>query len=302
MRILHLDAGKTWRGGQIQTATLARGLAARGVEQRLLTRAPGFEDLSSGRWSPLSIVREGRGADLVHAHDGRSHTLAALLCPGVPLVVSRRVAFPVGRGRLDRWKYARAALYLAVSQYVADELRRAGVTQSRIRMIHDGIAPPPDPGSDAVLPESGVVAIRSKDPGKGSALAAEACRLAGLPLRLSDNLERDLPGAGVFLYLSAMEGLGSALILAGFLEKPIVASRVGGIPEIVINSQTGLLTPNDPEAIAATLRRLAADSGLARSLGRAARRQALEKFTDDRMVEQTLDAYQEVLRRVGRAT
>ncbi len=302
MKILHLDGGKTWRGGQIQTATLVRGLAARGIEQRLLTRAVGFDGLSTGRWSPLSIAREARTADLVHAHDGRSHTLAAVLRPGVPLVVSRRVAFPVGRGWLDRWKYGRPALYLAVSDYVADELRRAGVSKSRIRVVHDGVPPPSTEAANFIAPQTGVVAIGSDDPGKGSAVAAEACRLAGLPLRLSDNLERDLPGAGIFLYLSAMEGLGSALILAGFMAKPIVASRVGGIPEIVTDGETGLLTPNDPDSVAAALRRLASDPETARSMGEAARRQAVEKFTDDRMVEQTLDAYQEVLRRAGRAT
>lgn len=295
MRILHLDGGREWRGGQIQTATLLRGLAKQAVEQRLLARAAGFAEFAPGEYSAASILAASRRADLVHAHDGRSHSLAALLCPGVPLIVSRRVAFAPRRGWLHRWKYRRPALYLAVSEYVAGELRRAGVAQERIRVVYDGL---PEPHWSEERPESPVAevwAIQSSDPGKGASLAAEACRLTGLPLRFSDNLERDLPHAGIFLYLSQMEGLGSALILAGFCEKPIVASRVGGIPEIVEDGRTGLLTENEPAAVAARLRLFADDPALARSCAQAARAQARQRFTDARMVEQTLAAYRQVL-------
>ena len=106
MRVLHLDAGKEMRGGQRQVLRLIEGLAAEGVESTLLARAgaPLFEAARRGGWrvEPLSLLgaaRLARRHDLLHAHDARSHTIAALL-PGVPLVVSRRVAFPIG----SRWK------------------------------------------------------------------------------------------------------------------------------------------------------------------------------------------------------
>lgn len=301
MTVLHLDGGRDWRGGQIQTATLMRGLAARGVNQRILARADGFSSLEPGPYRAASILSAARGADLVHAHDARSHSLAALLLPAKPLVVSRRVAFSIGIGWTHRWKYRRPQLYLAVSEYVAAELRRVGVPAERIRVVHDGTAPTEAP-LNRVEPGAGAVALASDDPGKGSALAAESCRLAGLPLQFTVNLERDLPRAGIFLYLSRMEGLGSALILAGLHAKPIVASDIGGIPEVVRHERTGLLTANDPGAVAAALRRFVEDPSLARECGEAARAQAQARFSDDRMVEQTLAAYQEVLRRAGTAS
>ena len=297
MKVLHLDSGRERRGGQIQVAMLVRGLAERGVEQRLLVRAPGFEALAPGRLSAVRLAIAARWCDLVHAHDARSHSLAALLCPGKPLVVSRRVAFAIGRGWTHRWKYGRAAMFLAVSEYVAEQLRRAGVRSERIRVVPDGLRPIAEPAPVPV--GAGVVALRSADPGKGSALALESCRRAGLPLTLTEDLERDLAGGGLFLYLSRQEGLGSALILAGLHAKPIVASRVGGIPEIVPEGRTGLLVDHAPEAVAAALRRFVDNPELAEACGRAARRQAIERFSDARMVDRTHDAYHEVLRRAG---
>lgn len=299
MTILHLDGGRERRGGQIQTATLLRGLAKQGIEQRLLARAPGFEEFSPAPYSAASLLSSVRRADLIHAHDARSHSLAALLCPGSRLVVSRRVAFAPRSGMLHRWKYRRPSLYLAVSEYVASALRGSGVQAERIRVVYDGL---PEVAAAPQVPANNVLALRSADPSKGSALAAEACRIAGLPLRLTENLERELPAAGIFLYLSAMEGLGSALILAGFRQKPIVASRVGGIPEIVEHGRTGLLADNSPTEVAEQLRRLAEDSALARSCAEAAREQARDRFTDGRMVEQTLAAYEQVLQGAPRAS
>ena len=74
------------------------------------------------------------------------------------------------------------------------------------------------------------------------------------------------------------------------------------IPEVVEDGVTGLLTQNDPVEVAAALRRLVGNPELALSCGKSARARAFRKFTDGRMVEQTLAAYQEVLRGAGKAT
>ncbi len=99
MRVLHLDAGKSMRGGQWQALRLIEGLAAEGIESTLLSpaRSPLFDAARNCgvRALPLGFARtawEARRHDLVHAHDSRSHTLAAL-AGGAPLIVSRRVAF-----------------------------------------------------------------------------------------------------------------------------------------------------------------------------------------------------------------
>jgi L-malate glycosyltransferase len=124
MRVLHLDAGRELRGGQWQVLRLMEGLAAAGVESTLLARegAPLFAAARKRGWrvQPLGLTRAlmiCRGHDLLHAHDARSHTLAAII-RRARLVVSRRVAFPVG----SRWKYGRAARYIAVSEFVKSVL------------------------------------------------------------------------------------------------------------------------------------------------------------------------------------
>src|SRR5580693_10075929 len=118
MRILHLDSGREMRGGQWQVLRLMEGLRGEDVDGTLL--APPQSPLSDraralqldvrplGLWA---LYRLARQVDLVHAHDAHTHTLAAALVRA-PLLVSRRVAFPIR----SRWKYRRASRYAAVSQ------------------------------------------------------------------------------------------------------------------------------------------------------------------------------------------
>ncbi len=296
MRVLHLDSGRELRGGQRQMLLLHQGLERSGVEQTLLCLGELRRSLGAERLSALAVWRQAGRADLIHAHDAGAHTLAALCGRGTPLVVSRRVAFPVRSSLASRWKYRRAKLYLAVSKHVAERLREAGVEQRRIRLVADGVRPPsPLPAYRPAGPRPKVLAPHSPDPLKGAALATAACRQAGLELKLSDDLDADLPAADLFLYLSESEGLGSAVILAAMHAKPIVASAVGGIPELVADAETGLLVANDPARIAEALRRLVTDVELARRCAEAARQRAVDELGDDKMVKRTLEAYRSVL-------
>ncbi|MDB5972582.1 MAG: hypothetical protein JWQ90_5032 [Hydrocarboniphaga sp.] len=100
----------------------------------------------------------------------------------------------------------------------------------------------------------------------------------------------------VFLQPSTREPLGLSLLEASALERPIVAAAVDGIPEIVLDGQTGLLVPpNDSGSLAAAVGRLLADPDFAARLGQAARRYYLSRFTDDAMVERMLAAYRGAL-------
>ena len=83
----------------------------------------------------------------------------------------------------------------------------------------------------------------------------EAARIGAFEVCYSSDLERDLPHASVFVYITRSEGLGSAALLAMARGVPVVASRVGGLPEIVEDGVNGMLVPNDPEAIACGDRR-----------------------------------------------
>lgn len=296
MRVLHLDTGREMRGGQRQALLLYEGLRREGVEQEILCRGELRRRTQAGEISAPAVWRASAAADLIHAHDAKAHAWAAVFGRGRPVVVARRVAFPLKRGWLSRWKYGRATLYLAVSAFVRDRLVEAGVPPQRIRIVPDGVPPPdPLPPFRPIAEKPVVLAPASADPLKGTDLARQACKLAGLDLQLSDDLEADLPSADIFLYLTRSEGLGSALILASTHAKPIVASRVGGVGEVVVDGETGLLTANDPEAIANALGRFRADPNLARRCAEAAQARAAAELSDDRMIARTLEAYRSVL-------
>jgi len=290
MRILHLDTGREMRGGQWQALRLHRGLAEAGHQSLLLARA-GSPLLAAARRAnlpcevlrPLRLALLSRRFDLMHAHDARAHKLGALFAR-VPLVVSRRVAFPVRTSAVSRWKYGRAALFLAVSRFVACELRRAGVEDRRIEIVYDGVPVPAEPArGDAILVPS------TPDPAKGMALAEDAAARAGVRIERSADLARDLPHARALVYLSRSEGLGSGILLGMAHGVTVIASDVGGIPELIEDGVNGILVPNDAEAVAGAFRRIDPQLGLA------ARAAVLEKFTEDRMVKATLAAYEKVL-------
>ena len=135
----------------------------------------------------------------------------------------------------------------------------------------------------------------SDDPLKEGGLLESAAQQAGLPLHFSTDLPADLPNAGAFAYLSASEGLGSAILLAMVHRVPVVASRVGGIPEIVEHEQTGLLVNNDAVEIAGALKRFRQDPDLAQACTERAYQQILERFTVDIMVRRSERVYREIL-------
>lgn len=292
-RVVHLDSGREMRGGQWQALALHEGLLARGVGSFLLARAgsPLYRaaldrGLPVAPLTPWRVWREARRGALLHAHDAASHTMAAMA--GVRrLVVSRRVVFPVKRGPLSRWKYRNASLYLAVSETVRDELVRAGIAASRIRVVHDGVQPLPLPRVRRDL-----VALESGDPGKCADLARAAATLGGFQLVFRRDLPAAFEEAALFLYLSRAEGLGSAALLAMSAGIPVVASRIPALAEVVEDGVTGILVDNDPSAVAAAVDALRLDDALARRMGLAGRALVESRFRIDHMVENTLAVYE----------
>lgn len=291
MRILHLDAGREMRGGQWQVYRLIEGLILRGVDCTLLARADGplFQEAHKRGWrvEPLSLrrtVMSLRSHDLVHAHDARTHTMASLLHR--QLLVSRRVAFPVK----SRWKYGRPRHYLAVSNFVKGVLMEGGVAESRISVVYDGV-----PLLEIARPALLMAPANARDSMKGAPLVVEAARLGGIPVHYSSDLEHDLTRASAFVYITHSEGLGSGVLLAMSAGVPVVASKVGGLPEAVQHGRTGLLVENDPRSILEALRWIRENAEEARRMGRAARQAVLDHFTVDRMVERTIEVYRQVL-------
>ncbi len=97
----------------------------------------------------------------------------------------------------------------------------------------------------------------------------------------------------IFAMSSVTEGLGTSLLDAMASARPVVATRVGGIPEVVEDGVTGILVPpRDDDRLADGIVRLLKDEPLRRRMGEAARARATEKFSAERMVEDTLRVYQ----------
>ncbi len=327
MNILHLDTGREMRGGQWQALLLMQALERRGHRQQLLARA-GSPLLEEARRAGVQArpMRWGLrlpAADVLHAHDAGAHTGAALRARRVPLVVSRRVGFPVGRGWFSRWKYGRAARYIAVSQYVARELAFAGVPEDRIAVVFDGVRLP-DLSAAAELraefrrrrnlpPDAFVAgtltALREKPIAPLLEAAATRPRLrlliashGGAPpqppaaenvqfLAPETDLSPFLFALDVLVYLSEAEGLGSAALLAMAHGLPVVASDAGGLPEIVRDGETGLLVRNLALEVGAALEKLFVDRPEARAMGARGRRFVETWATDDIMAERSEEIY-----------
>jgi glycosyltransferase involved in cell wall biosynthesis len=292
MKTLHIDTGREMRGGQWQALYLLRELAGAGHDCFLLARPPLLdrardEGLDASPLRLRDIVRLSRSVDLIHVHDAHAHTLAAFV--PCPFVVSRRVAFPIRASFASRWKYSRAVRYLAVSKYVRNILISGGVPAEKIDIVYDGV-----PLVERAAGHK-IVALDSGDPGKGRALIQQAAQRVGVEVLFSKDLAEALQEAALFVYITESEGLGSGALLAMAAGVPVLASAAGGLPEIVEDGVTGILTANSPEQIADNMLRALGDPALLARLGCNARKRVQEAFTTGHMMRSTLQVYKKVI-------
>jgi starch synthase len=102
--------------------------------------------------------------------------------------------------------------------------------------------------------------------------------------------------ASVFVCPSVYEPFGLINLEAMACGTPVIATRVGGIPEVVVHDETGwLVPPGDPAALAAAVRQLLADPKRAAAFGVAGRRRVEARFSWDRIAELTLSVYREAI-------
>ncbi|HVE79622.1 MAG TPA: glycosyltransferase family 4 protein [Gemmatimonadaceae bacterium] len=159
LRILHIDCGREWRGGQRQALLLAVGQRERGSEPLVAgqpasplvqrARASGVAVAAvrmRGVWDVAAVgrlralIRTWR-PDVVHAHDARAHTLAiaALLrrAGDIPLVVTRRA--PLDRRVIGVRYGRRVARFIAISRAVRDSMIECGVRDDRVEVVYAGV-------------------------------------------------------------------------------------------------------------------------------------------------------------------
>ncbi len=109
-----------------------------------------------------------------------------------------------------------------------------------------------------------------------------------------------LSHAAVFVCPSVYEPLGIVNLEAMACATAVVASRVGGIPEVVADGVTGLLVePEDPAALAAAMNQVLRDPGQAAAMGLAGRERAVREFSWDAVGQQTAALYAELVRAKG---
>jgi glycosyltransferase involved in cell wall biosynthesis len=121
---------------------------------------------------------------------------------------------------------------------------------------------------------------------------AHAVRFLGFIGEIRDLMEC----LDLYVQPSLCETTGIALLEAGGMRMPLAGSSVGGIPEVIIDGETGLLfPPRDPPALAAAVLRLLGDPALRTRLGNAARERVATVFTLARMVAETMAVYRQLL-------
>ena len=123
-------------------------------------------------------------------------------------------------------------------------------------------------------------------------LEGGACVFAGI--------RRDVPAllgaADAFVMASLWEGLGLVFLEAMAARLPVLATEVSAVPEVVTHEETGLLVPpSDADALARAVLALAGDRDRRRAMGERGAQVVRERFGLDRMVEETLSVYEEIL-------
>ena len=227
--------------------------------------------------------------------------------------------------------------YIAVSHEMARTLRQTfRFTAHKVQVVHNGIVPEPFSGprhisnethpaparraatvltlarliknkglsylisAAALIPEA-VFVIAGEGPDRGL-FEAEAAAL-GVANRVRFLGQRDdipdlLADCDLFILPSLHEGLPISVLEAMAACKPVIATAIGGIPEVVVDGQTGLLVPpGDPAALAKAIRSVLADPTLARSLATTGRARLLKEFSAEVMVQRTTQIYDELLSR-----
>lgn len=124
----------------------------------------------------------------------------------------------------------------------------------------------------------------------------EKCSFVGKQPNIADYLS----AADVLLLPSEQESFGLAALEAMACEVPVIASRVGGVPEVVTDGETGFLSDvGDIEKMADDAARLLANADLRRNMGRRARDSALERYRTDIVIPQYIQFYETVLAKVA---
>jgi glycosyltransferase involved in cell wall biosynthesis len=284
-----------------------------------------------------SVTRATRDASLIHVHEGRSVYAAFLrsLLSGTPYVITRRVNNPIREHWFAHRAYRRAVYVAAVAPEVArivgafdasipvtvvhsasSGLRVDAASSAAIRAQfpgkflagHVGALDNGQKGQEFIIAVARELERSHPDlhfmlVGGGEDEALLRTAAAGLSnltfAGFVDNVGDYLAAFDVFVLPSNREGIGSILFDAMEQGLPLVASRVGGVPDIVHHGENGLLIdPASPAQLRDAILQLKAKPELRRAFGERGREFAKD-FTGDAMCRKYLALYESVLGRLA---
>ena len=259
-----------------------------------------------------SLRRAARDADLVHVHWLAGALVARF--SGRPFVVTLHGTPSAGRfedlklaerhPRLVRRLLKPARSVICVSEKLAEAMRGCGVEAAHC--IPNGVhVQAADTGEDAepyvlyagrLAPEKGIHELLEATEGMKLVAAGDGPLRDLVPSALGfvphDELVRLYEKAAVVVCSSYGEGLPLCVIEAMAYGRPVVATTVGGIPQLVQDGRTGyLVPPGDAQALRDGIQKLLADPRLRRRFGEAGRDRIDKLCSWDRVTDQTLEAY-----------
>jgi len=281
----------------------------------------------------LSVARATRDASIVQVHEGRSVYGAYLrkLLSGTPYVVTRRVNNPIRQHGFARKAYRSAAIVVGVAPEVASIVQAydpaidvtvihsassgLAVNTARSREIreafrdsflvgHVGALDNAQKGQEHIIAVA--KALEASHPDIQFLLVgggADEAMLKDMAKDLTNvhftghvnNVGDYLAALDVFILPSNREGIGSILLDAMEQRLPVIASRVGGVPDIVRDGENGLLIDAArPDQLRDAILALRASPERRQALG-ARGREVVKAFTADIMVQKYLDLYRAVL-------
>lgn len=267
----------------------------------------------------LRRIRSRYKPDVVHLHSSKASVLGRLAFSSKKIVytvhgfdsirIQYRKFLPV-----ERVMQYLARFVVAVSHYDVQNLRLEGI-QHHVCCIHNGILPPKEgTAPELPLPDDGkpvILCIARVMPPKDHALFIEVGRrmpqynfvwignlepMSDLPANVFflgniPNAARYCQSADVFVLMSHYEGLPMSIIEAMSYGKPVVASDVGGISELVTDGVNGYLVCNSANEFVRVLGKLLDDKEKLQRFGKASLQRFETLFTAEKMVEAYLKLY-----------
>lgn len=282
-------------------------------------------------WAEIPSLRRALaafGPEAVNAHTGSAHALALMIAPKRCAVIrTRGDARPAAATSLTTWAAKRTTAFIAANSEIRARLEAAFPT-ALVRLVPQGIDSPEDAAPMPGPPFVGIIA--RMDPVKGHGVLLEAAQVLkpqvpGLRVmcagegQLLERLRWQLKPSGIdgvvrflgrvedkwaFLSgcrLGVVASTGSEAVSRAALEwmaagRPLIASRVGGLPDIVEDGVTGLLVPpGDVPALAAAIKSLLDEPERAELMGNAARERWEESFSLPPFYRRTQEVYEEAI-------